>query len=151
MAKPSPILEAHVFLLCRSVQWDGPAGPRTSRTLEQVAYTYYTDVPDGFPHETDFWAFARLVNRGKHVYTRELFLTMVWIDDPRRQKEVWTRSFNSITFRPATSVRDIAVPISAIFEGAGRYEFRLWHPVIRKWDRAMKRRTLARGHIRIEG
>jgi hypothetical protein len=58
----SSALTAHVFVACRSVSWDGPAGPRTSRTLEQVAYTYRTEVPDGFPYETEFWLFVRLAH-----------------------------------------------------------------------------------------
>ena len=55
-----PVLTAHAFVACRSVQWDGPAGPNTSRTLEQVSYTYRTDVTSGFPYETELWLFVRL-------------------------------------------------------------------------------------------
>jgi|GEM_PF-4800807 len=47
-------------------------------------------------------------------------------------------------------VSDIAVSFSAVFEGPGRYEFRLWYRVVRKWDQKRKRRTLGRSHIRIE-
>ena len=58
----APILVAHVFVVCRGVQWDGSAGPNTSRTLEEVAYTYRTDSPDGFAYETEFWLFVRLAH-----------------------------------------------------------------------------------------
>jgi hypothetical protein len=152
MVRPQPSFEVHAFLACRNIQWDGPAGPNTSRTLEQVGYTYRTDVPNGFPFETDFWLFVRLAHHRRREFTRKLQLTMIWADDPQRRPEVWSRPFQTITFRPTMPVRDIAASLpSVIFEGPGRYEFRLWHPVVRKWDQATKRRTLARTHIRIEG
>lgn len=146
-----PALTAHVFVVCRTVSWDGPAGPRTSRTLEQVAYTYRTETPGGFPYETDFWLFVRLAHGRRREFTRDLQLTFIWHDDPQLRPEVWTRPFQTATFRPAVTVRDVAASVSAVFEGPGRYEFRLWYPVVRSWDLARRRRTLARTHIRIEG
>src|SRR5689334_17360783 len=122
MARPS--LYAHFLVPCRSVQWNGPAGPMTSRTLEEVAYTYRTDTPNGFPYETDFWLFVRLAHHRRHEFTRELFLTFIWGDDPQQRPEVWSRQFQTITFRPQRPVRDIAASVpSVIFEGRGRYEF----------------------------
>jgi hypothetical protein len=150
MARPAFV--AHFLVVCRNVQWDGPPGPNTTRTLEEVGYTYRTDTPNGFPYETDFWLYARLAHRGRRVFTRELQVTLIWRDDPNGRREVWTRPFHTVTFRPAMPVRDIAASVrSAVFEGPGRYEFRLWHRVVRKWDRAVRRRTLARAHLRMEG
>lgn len=120
-----PVLTAHLFVACRSVQWDGLPGRRTSRTLEQVSYTYRTESPGSFPYETEFWLFVRLAHNSRREFTRELQLTLVWHDDPQSRPEVWTRHFQSVTFRPAVTVRDIAASVSAIFEGPGRYEFRL--------------------------
>lgn len=149
MARPA--LTAHVFVACRNVVWDGPAGPQTSRTLEQVAYSYRTEVPGGFPYETDFWLFVRLAHGRRREFTRGLRLTFIWYDDPKLRPEVWTRHFHTGTFRPAVTVRDVAASVSAIFEGPGRYEFRLWYPVVRRWDGATRRQLLARTHLRIEG
>jgi hypothetical protein len=145
------LLTAHVLIACRSVQWDGPASPNTSRTLERVGYTYRTEVPDGFPYETEFWLFVRLAHYSRREFSRELILTLTWHDGPQMRPEVWSRRFQTATFRPTVTVRDVATSVSAIFEGPGRYEFRLWYPVVRKWDLAWRRRTLARTHIRIEG
>ena len=144
-------VSAHVFVSCRNIQWDGAAGPNTSRTLEQVSYTYRTETPGGFPYETEFWLFLRLAHDRSREFTRDLQLTMVWHDDPSMRPEVWTRHFQTVTFRPVVAVRDFGARVSGIFEGPGRYEFRIWHPVIRKWDRKRFRRTLARTHLRIEG
>jgi hypothetical protein len=146
-----PVLTAHVFVGCRSVQWDGPAGPNTSRTLEQVSYTYRTDSLGGFPYETEFWLFVRLAHYSRREFNRELQLTLIWHDDPQKRPEVWSRHFQTATFRPAVTVRDVAASVSGIFEGPGRYEFRLWYLVERTWDHAQRRRTLARAHVRIEG
>lgn len=146
-----PALTSHVFVACRNVQWDGPAGPTTSRTLEQVCYRYRTDWPGGFPYETEFWLFVRLAHNYRREFNRELRLTLIWHDDPQLRREVWSRQFQTATFRPAITVRDVAARVSLIFEGPGRYEFRLWYPVVRKWDQTRRRRTLARTHVRIEG
>ena len=146
-----PVLTTHVFVACRVVQWDGPAGPNASRTLEQVGYTYRTDSPGGFAYETEFWLFVRLAHNSQREFTRELQLSLIWHDDPQLRSEVWSRVFHIATFRPAVTVRDVAASVTAIFEGPGRYEFRLWYPVVRKWDQALRRRTLARTYIRIEG
>jgi hypothetical protein len=144
-------LAAHVFVACRSVQWDGPAGPNTSRTLEQVSYVYRTEVPGGFPYETELWLFLRISHDSRTEFGRELRLSLIWHDDPQMRKEVWSRQFLFANFRPSVTVKDIAASVSAIFEGPGRYEFRLWYPVVRKWDQAKQRKTLARAHVRIEG
>ncbi len=146
-----PALTAHVCIACRSVQWDGPAGPNTSRTLEQVGYTYRTDSPNGFPYETELWLFVRLAHSRRREFARELNLTLIWHDDPQRRTEVWSRHFQTAIFRPAVTVRDVAASVSAIFEGPGRYEFQLWYPVVRKWDQSRGQRTIARTHVRIEG
>jgi len=146
-----PVLTAHAFVACRSVQWDGPAGPNTARTLEQVSYTYRTDVTSGFPYETELWLFVRLAHNCRREFTRELRLTLIWHDDPQVRPEVWSRHFQTATFRPAVTVRDVAAPVSAIFKGPGRYEFRLGYPVVRKWDQSRRRRTLARTYVRTEG
>ena len=69
MVRPS--LEAHFLVPCRAVPWNGPAGPNTSRNLEDVAYTYRTETPDGFPYETEFWLFTRLAHRATRAFTRE--------------------------------------------------------------------------------
>lgn len=147
----APALTAHVFIACRNVVWDGPAGPNTSRTLEQVCYTYRTELPDGFPYETELWLLVRLAHNRRREFTRELRLAMIWHDDPEMRPEVWNRPFQTATFRPAVPVRDLAASVSTTFEGPGRYEFRLWTPVVRKWDLARRRRTLARTYVRIEG
>jgi hypothetical protein len=144
-------LTAHFLIVCRNVQWDGPAGPSTSRTLEQVSYTYRTEVPDGFAYETDLWLFVRLEHSSRREFTRDLMLSMIWHDDPQFRPEVWSRNFQMASFRPVVTVRDMAASLTTIFEGPGRYEFRLWDPVIRKWDLVQRRRILARSHIRIEG
>jgi hypothetical protein len=149
MARPS--FEAHFLVPCRAAVWNGPPGPNTSRNLEDVVYTYRTETPDGFPYETEFWLFVRLAHHRRRVFTRELFVTLIWLDDPQQRREVCTRPFQTVTFRPNVTVRDIAVSFSAVYEGPGRYEFRLWHRVVRKWAQKRKRRTLARAHIRIEG
>ncbi len=149
MARPA--LSAHVFVACRNVVWDGTAGPKTSRTLEQVGYAYRTELPDGFPYETEIWLFARLVHNRRREFSRELRISMIWHDDPELRPEVWNRPFQLAAFRPEVSVRDVAISVSTTFEGSGRYEFRLWTPVVRKWDQSRRRRTLARTYIRIEG
>jgi hypothetical protein len=95
--------------------------------------------------------FTRLAHRGRRDFTRELQATLVWHGDPLRRAEVCTRPFLPVTFRPAIPVRDIAASFSAVYEGPGVYEFRLWHPVVRKWDQRRRRRTLARAWVRIEG
>ena len=146
-----PALTAHVFVVCRNVFWDGPAGPNTSRTPEQVSYTYRPEMPDGFPYETEFWLFVRLAHNRQREFTRDLRLSLIWHDDPRLRSEVWSRAFQTMSFRPAVVVRDVAASVSTVLEGPGRYEFRLWHPVTRKWDQARRRRTLARTFIRLEG
>ncbi len=146
-----PALTAHVFVACRSVQWDGPPGPQTSRTLERVSYTYRTDTPGGFPFETELWLFVRLAHTRRREFTRELHLSLVWHDDPLLRTVLWIRRVQVATFRPAVRVRDVAVPIPLVFEGPGHYEFRLWYPVVRRWDGARRRRTLARTYVRIEG
>lgn len=151
MARPQPSLVAQFLVPCRAVPWNGPAGPKTSRTLEDVAYTYHTETLDGFPYETEFWLFVRLAHDQRHEFTRDLRMTLIWDDDPQRRSEVCTRPFQTVTFRPSVPVRDIAVSFAAIFEGPGRYEFRLWYPVVRKWDQKTFRRTLAHAYIRIEG
>lgn len=146
-----PTLRAHVFVACRNIHWDGPAGPNTSRTLEQVGYTYRTEIPNGFPYETEFWLFTRLAHHCRREFSRDLKLSLIWHDDPRMRPEVWRCLFQTANFRPAVTVRDIAASVSTIFEGPGRYEFRLWYPVVRKWDQSRRRRTLARTYVRIEG
>ena|SRR5438094_9095069 len=151
MARPRPALEAHFLVPCRAVPWNGPAGPQTSRTLEDVAYTYRTETPNGFPYETEFWLFVRLAHHRRCEFTRGLRVTLIWHDDPQRSPEVCTRPFQTVTFRPSVSVRDVAASFSAIYEGPGRYEFRLWYPVVRKWDQAMRGRRLARAWIKLEG
>jgi hypothetical protein len=149
MAKP-PIV-CHFLVPCLAVQWDGPAGPSTTRTLEGVGYTYRTDTPSGFPYETELWLCTRLAHSRRREFTRDLHLTLVWHDDPQRRSLVWRRRFQTVTFRPGTPVRDIARNVPLTFEGPGRYEFRLWHKVRGKWDRKAKMRILARAHIRMEG
>ena len=146
-----PALTAHVFVACRSVQWDGPAGPEMSRTLEQVSYTYRTDTPGGFPYETDLWLFARLVHRRPREFTRELHVSLIWLDDPTLRQVLWTRRIMVATFRPAVRVRDVAVPVPLVFEGPGEYEFRLWYPVTRRWDQSRRRRTIGRTFIQTKG
>ncbi|HYH67106.1 MAG TPA: hypothetical protein VD866_20590 [Urbifossiella sp.] len=146
-----PALTAHVFVACRSVQWDGPPGPHTTRTLEQVHYTYHTDQPSGFPYETDIWLFVRLVHRRRREFSRELYVSLRWHDDPQYRPELWTRRYQVATFRPDVAVRDVAFPVPLVFEGAGTYQFRLWYPVRRAWDGATRRRVLADTYIRIEG
>lgn len=137
---------------CRSVSWNGPAGPLTPRTLEDVVYTYRTDTPNGFPYETEFWLYVRLSHGFTRQAARDLFVSLIWADDPQQRPRVWNRPFQTVTFRPARPVLDVAVSLpSLVFEGRGRYEFRLWHRVVRKWDRATKRRILARAHIEVEG
>jgi hypothetical protein len=151
MARPKPSLEVHFLVPCRAVPWNGPAGPLTSRNLEEVSYTYHTDPPNTFPYETEFWLFARLAHHRPRVFTRELRVTLIWHDDPQRRPRVCTRPFQTTTFRPSVPVRDVAVTFSAVYEGPGRYEFRLWYPVVRKWDQRTKRRILACAWIRVEG
>ena len=90
-----------------------------------MGYTYRTESPGGFPYETDFWLFARLAHTARREFTRDLRLTLVWHDDPQFRPEVWSRPFQIMTFRPAHPIRDMAASVSGIFEGPGRYEFRL--------------------------
>lgn len=78
----APALHAHAFLVCANVSWDAAAGPKTSRTLAEVSYTYRTETPNGFPYQTEFWLFARLVHRQPRQFVRMLYLTLVWLDDP---------------------------------------------------------------------
>lgn len=151
IAVARPGLSIQVFVACGLVEWDGPPARRTSRTLHQVAYIYRTDAPGGFPYETTLWLFARLAHYRRREFTRELWLTLVWHDDPQLRPEVWSRRFQTATFRPEVPVRDVAAPVTGVFEGPGRYEFRLWHPAVSKWDNARRRRTLARTYIRQEG
>lgn len=151
MARSKPLLEAHFLVPCLAVPWNGPAGPQTSRNLEEVAYTYRTEMPDGFPYETEFWLFLRLANHSRREITRDLRMSLIWHDDPQPRPEVCTRPFQTVTFRPSVPVRDVAVSFSAVFEGAGQYEFRLWYQVVRSWDQRTGRRTLARAWIRLEG
>ncbi len=151
MARPQPLLEAHFLVPGRAATWNGPAGPATWRTLEDVSYVYRTEEPGGFPYETEFWLFARLAHHSRREFTRDLSVTLVWGDDPNRRAEVCTRPLAPLTFRPAVPVRDVAFSFSAVFEGPGRYEFRLWHLVVRAWDQATRRRALARAHVRLEG
>jgi hypothetical protein len=150
MAQPSFV--AHFLVPCLGVQWDGPAGPNTTRTLERVGYAYRTDTPNGFPFETEFWLFTRLAHFRRRPFTRELRLSLFWEDDPLARGGVWHRPFQTITFRPTAPVRDIAALVPAVvFEGPGRYEFRLWHRVTRRWDQSVHRRTVGRAYIRMEG
>ena len=145
-----PSLHTHLFVVCRSIAWDGFAGPNTSRTLESVAYTYRTELPDGFPYETDFWLFFRLAHAGRRAFHRTLRVSLIWLDDPDERAEVWNRKIQTVTFRPEVPVRDMATQISGIFEGAGRYEFRLWYNSKSRWDQSQRRRIIARTYIRIE-
>lgn len=146
-----PALTAHFFVACRHVSWSGPPGPHTPRTLEDVCYRYRADTPNGFPHDTEFWLFARLSHTRHREFSRDLRVSFIWHDDPQMRPESWSRPFPTSPFRPAVRVRDVAIPFTATFEGPGRYEFRLWYPVTRRWDLAKKRRVLAKAHIHMEG
>ena len=147
----SSAIHAHAFLVCLSVAWDGTPGPNTSRTLERVSYVYRTDTPDGFPFQTDFWLFVRLGHRRRQGVAKTLYLTLVWHDDPELRPEAWTRRFPDVSVRPEVTVRDIAARAAGVFEGPGRYEFRLWYRSVRTWDQTVRRRVVARTFIRIEG
>lgn len=146
-----PKLHAHAFVACLNVAWDGNPGPNTSRTLERVSYVYRTETPNGFPFQTDLWLFARLAHHQPREFTKLLYLTLIWHDDERLSPEVWTREFQTMTFRPAVAVRDVAARVDAIFEGPGRYEFQLWYVSTRQWDQHNAKRVVARTHLRVEG
>ncbi|HUR52904.1 MAG TPA: hypothetical protein VMZ71_02150, partial [Gemmataceae bacterium] len=98
MARPTIV--SHFLVPCLAVQWDGPAGPNTTRTLEGVGYVDRTELPNGFPFETDFWLFSRLGHFRDREFTREFNLALVWHDDPQGRPEVWSRPFQTITIRP---------------------------------------------------
>jgi hypothetical protein len=138
------------FLVCQSVAWEGPAGPRTLRTLEGVGYRIV--VPPAAEPDFEFevlWVYSRLIRRN-HVEGKTLFrIVAIWHDGPRPPRRVWAYQLLPVRMTSHQDVVEIAWPLRpAVFPGLGRFELRLqWHSsasIGRRW------RTMARDFLLIE-
>ena len=145
MARPK--IEVKQFVVCRAAPWEGPAGPRTPRTLEGVCHRI--GVPPGteFPFEVEnLWTYLRLFNMNAGAGTVPMYLGLIWTDAPRGPRRMWTRSHVRIPFRSDRMVVETAVSVRGIaFPGSGWYEFRLMRELRLKWK--TRRLIVAREQI----
>ena len=148
MARPK--VSVQHFVVCRAAPWEGPAGPKTPRTLEGVSYRY--GVPPGteFPFEVEeLWTYLRLFNMNGGVGSVPFFLALIWQDSSGGSRRVWTRQYARIPFRPNRAVVEAAFSIRPVtFPGPGWFEFRLLREV--RLRIGSRRLVIAREHLLIE-
>ena len=143
-------LHAYVFVACTNASREGPAGHKTPRTLEGVSHVYGVPAAVEFPYEADFWFYLRLAYSGRVPSAKSLRLKLVWLDAPKGPREVWDRDFQGVKFRAGVTIKNLAVPVNCLFEGAGRYEFQVWYNVRREWESEGRPRLVARTYLELE-
>ncbi len=147
-----PVVVAHVFVACLHVEPLRPVTTYSHRTLEGVCYVYQTSPRGAFPYQADIHLFVRLAYRWRRrEFHQMLNVSVVWLDDPAGCSGGLARNFHDLHFQPWVPVKDISASVDCVFNGPGRYEFRLWYDAGSKWDGSPRRRNVARTYLRIEG
>jgi hypothetical protein len=123
MARPKFFVQH--FIACRNAAWDGPPGPNTTRTLEQVGFLYRVPPGTEAPEFEEFWLYARMFvtngATGRRTFSVEIARTGV-----PEQQAFDTRSLGSVEFRNPTAAVNVAWALRPLrFPSVGDYTFRL--------------------------
>jgi hypothetical protein len=137
VARPSFVVQHLIF--CTGVSYPDVRRPQRNSTLDGVDFVYEVPPNSEFPIEpAEFWLYARLYSTSDDVGdTPPLSVACVWLDAPDLQEvEVWTHALAPVTFHRPRAVIDRAWVFrnyeggpSYRFPFAGRYVFRLKHPI----------------------
>ena len=149
MARPNFVVQH--FIAALRVEWEGPPGPNTARTLEGVTHRFAVVASAEPPFEfEELWLYARLYRTNNVEGVRRLAVRLAWLDRPAGEPLVrgaWplvpVRFTNAYpTVNVAWAFRPVTLP------GLGLYEWRLVTPA-RRLGRPVAR-VIAREYIQIE-
>jgi hypothetical protein len=148
MAKPTFIVNQAIA--CLAVGWEGPAGPRTLRTLEGIGYTRETPPGSEYP-EIDLWLYLRLFRTNNETVARRIRIDVFWLDAPGGERWIFTYPHGRVQFGSDTAVLETALHLGTIpFQGRGRYEFRIVCKRKRRWQDATEEVVVGSEYLRIE-
>ncbi len=139
----------HHFLACESVSWQGPAGVRSSRTLEGVNFRYDVPPDTEFPFQQDeFWLYARIFLIGEEDRDIEFRIRIVHHLREQTLRKVGIVQVSPVRLTVQRPVANVAWAIRpAIFPAPGLFEFQLCELRV-DWQR--RKRIVAREYVRIE-
>lgn len=146
MARPKFVVQH--FIGCRNAPWDGPPGPKSTRTLEQVGYYYRIPPGTETPEFEEFWLYARLFLMNGVSGRREFVVEIARSGVPEHPA-FDVRTLGRVELRGSLPVVNAAWVLRPLrFPSVGEYVFRLMYRVTTRIRTEW--RVAAREWIRLE-